>query len=318
MPPRSGDGRRAADNAVRMPDFCSPRRGVRQTVDAALASLEQLGVEPDRVVLRAAGAGWVSGTVVGQVPAAGAQLTPETRLELDVAGTGALESLPYPLREDSDDAMRVDALFALFDAPILRVRHAVRQAGGFLELRPDEVSTALRWIEGIFHVSPAAWPKRRWYAVARLLPTLHRVAGRAEAIPLALGLVFGLPVARVQIVSGIAELAAAGRTHLASANSRLGSDAVLGTGLRATTAIEIVIGPVSVETYQEHHTAAERAERDAIYRLVLPAHLHRAVRERWTVGTPANPPRLQDGWQPAALGLNSYLGGRVLESRRVE
>jgi len=73
MPLRSGDGRRAADTAVRMPDFCSPRRGVRQTVDAALASLEQLGVEADRVVLRAAGAGWVTGTVVGQVPAAGVQ-----------------------------------------------------------------------------------------------------------------------------------------------------------------------------------------------------------------------------------------------------
>lgn len=313
----SGDRVRAVV-VSRMPDFCTPRRGVRQTVDAALASLQRLGVEPERVVLRAAGAGWVSGTVVRQDPPPGHQLTPETRLVLEVAGTGALESLPYPLRDDSDDDLRVDALFALFDTPLLRVRHVVRQAGGFLEIHPDEPATALRWIEGIFHVAPRAWSKRRWYAVARLLPTLHRVAGRTEAIPLAFRLVFGLPVASVRVVSGLAALPEARHTRLASANSRLGTDAALGVGLRATTAVEIVIGPVSLETYQEHQAPTDRVERDAIYRLVLPAHLHRAVRERWTVGTPAEPPRLQDGWQPAALGLNSYLGGRVAESRRVE
>jgi hypothetical protein len=301
-----------------MPDFCTPRRGVRQTVDTALASLQRLGVEPERVVLRAAGAGWVPGTVITQEPAAGHELTPETRIVLDVAGTGALESLPYPLREDSEDDLRVDALFALFDTPLLRVRHAVRQAGGFLELRPENPATLLRWIEGIFQVSPKPWSKRRWYAVARLLPTLHRVAGRTEAIPLALRLVFGLPVASVRIVSGLAALPEPRHTRLATANSRLGTDAALGVGLRATTAVEIMIGPVSLETYQEHQGASDRAEREAIYRLVVPAHLHRTVRERWTVGTPAAPPRLRDGWQPAALGLNSYLGGRGRETRRVE
>src|SRR5687768_9893342 len=157
----SGDRVRAVV-APRMPDFCTPRRGVRQTVDAALASLHRLGVEPERVVLRAAGAGWAPGTVVNQEPAAGQIVAPETRLVLEVAGTGALESLPYPLREDSEDDMRVDALFALFDTPLLRVRHAVRQAGGFLELRADEPATALRWIEGIFRISPRSWSKRRW------------------------------------------------------------------------------------------------------------------------------------------------------------
>lgn len=307
-----------AVQTARMPDFCTPLRGVRQTADAALSSLQHLGVEAERVVLYAAGAGWVVGTVIAQEPAPGVELTPETRVVLHVAGTGALESLPYPLREDSQDDMRVDAVFALFDTPLLRVAHAVRQASGFLELRPDNPATALRWLEGIFHVSAKPWSKRRWYAVARLLPTLHRVAGRTEAIPLAFRLVFGLPVARVRIVSGLASLPEARHTRLGSANSRLGTDAALGVGLRATTAIEVVIGPVSLETYQEHQAPSDRAEREAIYRLVLPAHLHRAVHERWTVGTPADPPRLQDGWQPAALGLNSYLGGRAPESRRVE
>jgi hypothetical protein len=317
MPLRSGDGRRAADTAVRMPDFCSPRRGVRQTVDAALASLEQLGVEPDRVVLRAAGAGWVTGTVVGQVPAPGVQLTPETRVELDVAGTGALESLPYPLREDSDDAMRVDALFALFDAPILRVRHAVRQAGGFSSCVLTRSVPRFAGSTGSFAFRRRPGP--RGVVRSGAAPsTLHRVAGRAEAIPLALELVFGLPVARVQVVSGIAELA-----ELWADESRVREQPPRpGCGARCRLAGDHRDRDRDRSGERRNVPGAPYGGGACGTRRDLPARATgasaRAVRERWTVGTPANPPRLQDGWQPAALGLNSYLGGRVLESRSVE
>ena len=299
----------------RMPDFCAPRRGVRHSIDSAIPALERLGVDAERVVLRSAGAGWIPGTVVAQEPAAGTELGSQTRVVLEVAGTGSLESLPFALREDSDAEMRADAIFALFDNPLLKLRFAVRQGGGFLELRPDEPATSLRWIEGIFRISPNPWPKRRWYAVARLLPVLHRVAGRAEGIPLALRLVFGLPVVGVRIVSGLVSIPVENRTRLGEANGRLSTDATIGVGLRATTAIEVEIGPVSLDVHREHLGAGERAQREAVYKLVLPAHLHGAVRERWTVGSPAEPPRLRDEWQPAALGLNSYLGGR--ESRRI-
>ena len=227
-----------------------------------------------------------------------------------MGGTGALESLPFALREDSDDDMRADAIFALFDNPILKLRHTVRMGGGFLELRPDQPPTALRWIDGIFRVSAEPWPKRRWYAVARLLPVLHRIAGRAEAVPLALRMIFGLPVASVTVVSGLLPIAAVDRTRLGTLNGRLGMNATVGVGLRATTSVEIQIGRVTLEQYREHNVPQERAQRDAIYKLVLPAHLAGAVRERWTVGSPDDPPRLRDSWQPAALGLNSYLGGR--------
>jgi hypothetical protein len=294
---------------LRMPDFCAPRRGVRQTIDAAIPALERLGVEADRIVLRSAGGGWIAGTVVAQEPAPGTELGSQTRIVLSIAGSGALESLPFALREESDEEMRADAIFALFDNPILKLRHTVRSGGGFLAVRPDQPATSLRWIEGIFRLSPEPWPKRRWYALARLLPVLHRIAGRAEAIPLALRLVFGLPVANVRIVSGLVPVPASARTRLATANGRLGVDATIGVGLRATTAVLVEIGAVTLDTYREHGDPFERAQREAVYKLVLPAHLHGAVRERWTVGSPDDPPRLHDDWQPAALGLNSYLGG---------
>jgi hypothetical protein len=241
-------------------------------------------------------------------------LTDQTRVVLEVAGTGALESHPFPLREDSDDDLRIDALFALFDNPLGKLSYAVRAGGGFLRLHPDDPSGALRWIEGIFRVSASPWAKRRWYAVARLLPVLHRVAGRLDAIPLALRLVFGLPVRRVRTVTGLVRMPDERQTRLGVANGRLGIDAAIGLGRRASTAVEVTIGPVSLDAYREGRTPSEEAERQAIYRLVLPAHMHGAVTERWAVGDPAEPPRLRDSWQPAALGLNSFLGGR--ETRR--
>jgi hypothetical protein len=292
-----------------MPDLCTPRRGTRHRIDSAIPALERLGVDPERIVLRSAGGGWIPGTIVAQEPPSGSELTSQTRVVLDVAGTSALQSLPFALREDSDEEMRADAIFALFDNPLLKLRYAVREGGGYLELRPSDPATAQRWIEGIFRVSPTPWPKRRWYAIARLLPVLHRIAGRAEAVPLALRLVFGLPVARVRIVSGLVPIPAQYQTRLAVANGRLGADATIGVGLRASTAVEVEIGPVDLDTYREHQGRSERAQREAVYKLVLPAHLYGAAREAWTVGTPSDPPRLRDGWQPSALGLNSYLGG---------
>ena len=72
----------------------------------------------------------------------------------------------------------------------------------------------------------------------------------------------------------------------------------------------VTIGPVSLDAYHEHRAERERLERQAVYRLVLPAHMHESVTERWMVGERGEPARLRDAWQPAALGLNSYLGGR--------
>jgi len=299
---------------ARMPDFCSPRRGVRHTVDSAIQSLERLGVDLDQLVLRSAGRGWIRGTVVRQDPEPGVELTDQTRIVLEVAGTGTLGSHPFALREDSDDDLRLDALFALFDNPLGKVSHAVRRGGGFLQLHPDDPSGALRWIEGIFRVSVKPWTKRRWHAVARLLPVLHRVAGRSDAIPLALRLVFGLPVRRVRTIVGLVMMPDERRTRLGVANGRLGIDAAIGVGRRASTAVEVTVGPVSLDAYREHQAPSEHAERRAVYRLVLPAHMHDAVTERWVVGDPSEPARLRDSWQPAALGLNSFLGGR--EARR--
>lgn len=285
-----------------MPDFCRPRRGTRASVDTAVASLLHLGVGADRIVAESAGPGWPAGVIARQEPAPGTALTGKTRVVLAVGGAGALDTLAFPLRDKHDDELRVAALLALADNPILKLRIFLRQAGGFLAPRAEDPVSALRWME-LFYLSSDPWPRDLWPAVARVLPSLHRVAGRADAVPLALAVVFGLPATGVRAVESLLE--SAGSTRLGGEQARLGVDAVLGGGAMLGMSAEVLIGPVTLETYLEHEP--RRAQRDALYRLVLPAHLAR-VAERWAVGDTHAPSRLGEGDEPAVLGINSRLG----------
>jgi hypothetical protein len=293
-----------------MPDFCRPQRGIRQRVDAAVASLLHLGVGAERIVVESAGPGWVAGVVARQDPAPGTPITGRTRVVLAVGGAGALDTLPFPLRDAHDDELRADRLLALTDNPVLKLGIFIRSAGGFLALRRDDPVAALRWIEEIFGLSAAPWPRALWYSVARLLPTLHRVAGRPEAVPLALAVVFDLPVAELKIVSAATERRAGSTTRLGSENARLGVDTVLDGPMRDESALELRIGPIPLAAYLEHTRPSRRAQRDALYRLVLPTHLSR-VEEGWTVGDPRTGSRLGEGDEPPILGVNCYLGERV-------
>ena len=295
------------DESGRMPDFCRPRRGIRQRVDAAVASLRHLGMDAERIVVESAGPGWATGVVARQDPAPGTPITARTRVVLAVGGAGSLDTLPFPLRDAHDEELRADRLLALVDNPLLKLGIFIRQAGGFLALRRDDPVAAQRWIEEIFELSSAPWPRELWYSVARLLPTLHRVAGRPEAVPLALGVVFDLPVADLRIVTSVVERSGGERTHLGGENARLGVDTVLGGGTLDESRVEVHIGPLSLAAYLEHTRPARRAQRDALYRLVLPAHLAH-VEERWTVGDPTTGTRLGAGAEPPVLGVNSYLG----------
>lgn len=290
-----------------MPDLSGTTRGVRHTLDSALPSLLRLGVSLDEVVVESAGAGWPAGTVVRQRPEPGTPLGERARVVLGVAGEGALDGLPYPLRDTDDTPFGVDPLFALFDSPLHKLVHHLREAGGYWALRADDPRSARRWVEGVFQVDLTAWPERRWHALARLLPTLHRLGGTEEGLRLALELVFGLPVESVGWVREEVPFEA-GRLRLAGTGSRLGVDTVLGGGLVEQAAAEIHLGPMALDLYRAHQSAELRRQRDALYRLVLPSWLGGTARERWTVGDRTAPIPLGDPFAEVALGVNSFLG----------
>lgn len=313
-----------------MPELCAPRRGFRHDVDAAVAALLRLGVAPDRIVLEGAGPGWRAGTVLRQRPAAGRPLGPRTRVVLSVAGAGGVDLLPFPLRDISDAppapepplapsaapadgrgagvALGVDALMALFDNPLHKLAIHVRAAGGFLALHPDDPAPTLRWIEEIFQLSAAPFPPEARYPLARLLPALHVLAGTPRAVALAFGLVFSLPVARVRTVAALVPLHGRGPTRLGVAAARLGVDTVAGMGVMEAAGVEVTFGPLELAHWRRHTHPKRRAERDALYRLVLPAGMHAAVAERWEVGSADAPLCLGLPEREPRLGINARLG----------
>ncbi|MEO7038567.1 MAG: PASTA domain-containing protein [Gemmatimonadaceae bacterium] len=298
------------DARLGMPDLVRARRLARQSVDSALTTLYALGVDDSRVVIESAGRGWEPGTIVEQSPAPGTPLTPRTRVVLRVAGASAIDSLPFAMRDEDEYEFRSDRFFALFDSPLAKLAHRVRRGGDYFVASPDDMVRTRRWIEEIFQLSAERWREDRWFAVARLLPALHRIAGRELALRVACRLVFTLPVESVTMHAGMVKLAG-GTTRLGVSNARLGVDSIAGTGLRDEASIEVRYGPIDLAMYLAHAGDAARRERDELYRLVLPMHLARSVRERWRVGDASQPARVggaKVNEDAAVLGVNSYLG----------
>jgi hypothetical protein len=298
------------DDAREMPDLVRAGRLARQSIDSALTTLYALGVDDSRVVIESVGRGWEPGTIVEQTPAPGTPLTARTRVVLQVAGPSAIDSLPFAMRDEDENEFRSDRLFALFDSPLAKLAHRVRRGGDYFVASPDDMVRTRRWIEEIFQLSAERWTEQRWFAIARLLPALHRIAGRELALRVACRLVFALPVESVTMHSGLVKLDGPQTTRLGVSNARLGVDSIAGTGLRDEASVEVCIGPVSLAMYLDHIGEAAKRERGALYRLVLPMHLARSVRERWRVGSASEPARVGGAANEdaAVLGVNSYLG----------
>jgi predicted component of type VI protein secretion system len=297
--------------ALAMPDLVRAGRLARQSIDSALTTLHALGVDDARVVIESVGRGWEAGTIVEQAPAPGVPLTARTRVVLKVAGPSAIDSLPFAMRDEDEYEFRSDRFFALFDSPLAKLAHRVRRGGDYFVASPDDMVRTRRWIEEIFQLSAERWAEERWFAIARLLPALHRIAGRELALRVACRLVFSLPVESVSMHAGMVKLGGSGTTRLGTHNARLGVDTIAGAGLRDEASVEVHYGPISLDMYRTHHGEAARRERDALYRLVLPMHLARSVRERWRVGDASQPARVGGAGaneDAAVLGVNSYLG----------
>ncbi len=296
-----------------MPDLAGVRRTARHRVDSALLTLLRLGVDFGRIVLEAAGPGDSAGAVVAQDPPPGTPLTPVSRIALRVGGSGALDLMPFPLRDESETEFRADRLFAIFDNPALKLGFFLRQGGAYLALHPDEPLTARRWLEDLFSVSADPWPAERWHALARLVPRLHALGGTAAAVRVAMGAIFDLPVAEVRVARRVVPVAAPAVMRLGSRNGRLGFDAVLGGGIIGDARIENVYCPLTQAQWGRHATPAAARERAALFPYILPAHLAVVV-ERWRVGDAAAGTRLDDAAMPALLGVNAYLGTIPLRS----
>lgn len=291
---------------VRMPDLTWPRHGFHHTVDSALMSLMRLGVSPERITIKKVGRGWPELRVVAQQPVAGEGLTADKTVALDVAGDGYFHHLPVGMREASKEGeIGTEEFCSIFDDSLEKAGYYARQGGLFFYVRPSNPAGCERWIK-LFGIDPHEWPEARWYRLAVLLPCLRYLAGREAGLRLALRLLLDLEIANICWLPRYTPLAKADYSLLGSQASQLGVDLIIGDGIDDEAALEITLGPTTLETYRYFQNDEGKRRLDQTLRLVAPYHWD--YEPKWLVGDVNRAPRLGSEADNAVLGVNSHLG----------
>lgn len=291
-----------------MPDFTRPRYGYYHTIDSALASLSRAGVPPERITIKKVGPGWQQDRIVQQEPAPGTPLTGTVAVELTIEGEGLFYHLPTGMRELGPDPERepgIQAFADLFDDPLEKAAHYVRQGGLYFDIRPEHPAGCAQWIR-LFGIIPEDWPPESWYKLAILLPRLHFLAGREVGLRVALKLLLDLDVVALCWRQRRTPLTPQQFSRLGERASRLDVDLIVGDGLNDETTLDMTVGPISLSTYRKHQTSEGTRILQQICRLVLPYHLDYAV--HWLVGDTTRAPRLGIDQENAILGVNTHLG----------
>jgi predicted component of type VI protein secretion system len=137
-----------------------------------------------------------------------------------------------------------------------------------------------------------------------LLPNLHEVAGKKHGIQLAFQLLLDLPVREIRFFPLQQHLPKAEWTLLAERFSRLGVDCVLGNRMEDVALSVLVVGPVTLATYNSFREESKQELIASVLRLcTLDPH-----RISWLVHDAAREPRLGCETENSRLGVNSYLG----------
>jgi len=120
-------------------------------------------------------------------------------------------------------------------------------------------------------------------------------------------MLFDLPLAEIRRESAFRYLDDEQLSLLAARASRLSADFILGNRVEDLARLVVVIGPVSLETYDRFQRPEERGQIEGLLGLCAP--LDRGRRVSWLVLDPQRAPRLGVESENARLGINSHLGG---------
>lgn len=290
-----------------MPDLTTTRYGFHHTVDSALVVLARLDIAPERITIRKAGRGWVPLRVIEQDPPPKTELRPHVLIELVIEGDGFFEHLPVGMREEpeKENEFGTRHLAALFDDPVEKAAHFARQGGLYFDVRPENLPGCARWIQ-LFGLAPDTWPCECWYRLALLLPQLRHWAGRQKGLRLALRLLAEVEVRAIAWRARQTLWPPGEQSRLGERTSQLGVDLIVGDGVDDEAALEITLGPLTLEEYAWQQSLAGQQLLQQVLRLVLPYHWDCEV--NWLVGDVTCAPRLGVAAENAVLGVNSHLG----------
>ncbi len=289
-----------------MPDLCQGTHGFHHTLDSALDVLARIGVSSSRITIRMAGPGWPAYWVVAQSPAARAPLTPDVAVALSISGPSFFRSLPAGMWDTGGEMEPgTQEIIELFDDPLQKAAHWIRQGARLFDVSRDNLPACSRWLT-LLGINPDDWPKEKWYALALLLPNLHRIAGKESGIRLALQALLNLPLQEIDGAREFSYLKEGELSLLGTRASRLGTDYILGDRVEDLECLTLVIGPVSLATYRAYQRDRERKEIEAV--LGLCAVCFQRYRVSWVVNYPKRNPRLGMEEENARLGINSRMG----------
>src|SRR5215472_6835299 len=288
-----------------MPDFSRNFYGFRHTIDSALETLASLGVPAERISLRMAGAGMPSGWVTNQSPPAGTLLLEDMVVTLSVAGLGFFQNLPVGM-QDSGGELEPGTREALepLDDPLAKAHHWVHEGARLFDISPANLAACARWIE-VFGLNPGLWPDEQLYPLALLLPSLQALAGTERGMRLALELLLLLPLQGIKRYPAYRLMAKHELSLLGSSFNRLGIDSVVGNCVEDASGSELVLGPVSLDTYYRFQEPSGRHLLNQV--LCLVTHCYSGYSIHWVVADPDRGPRLGIKEENAVLGINTHL-----------
>jgi hypothetical protein len=289
-----------------MPDLCQGTHGFHHTLDSALDVLARMGVSSSRITISMAGPGWPSYWVVAQSPAPGAALLPDVTVSLSIAGPSFFRSLPAGMWDTGGELEPgTQEIVELFDDPLQKAAHWIRQGALLFDVSRDNLPACGRWL-ALFGINPEEWPREKWYALALLLPSLNRIAGKESGIRLALQALLGLPLLEIRRTPEFTYMTEADLSFLGAKATRLGRDYILGDRVEDLECLTLVIGPVPLATYRAFQQERELRQIDSV--LALCASCYQRYRISWVVNYPNRNPRLGMEEDNARLGVNSRMG----------
>jgi hypothetical protein len=289
-----------------MPDFSHATSGFHHTVDSALRSLFALGISPSRITVRMAGRGFPTGQVIEQSLPPGAWLGPAVHIKLTIAGMGIYNALPVGMWDAGTEThLGTREIIEIFDDPLQKGAHWVREGARIFDISAQNQAACARWIS-LFGLNPNDWPADVQYKLSLFLPHLDRLRGTEIGIRLTLQFLLDLPLAEIRFSRAFCALPDSHHTSLGGRASRLGVDFVLGGRREVLAKQTLVIGPVSLATYDRFRTEVQQALLDLVLSLVLPCHREHAI--SWRVLDPKRRPRLAREARNTRLGVNFHLG----------
>jgi hypothetical protein len=289
-----------------MPDLVGGRYAFHHTLDSALNVLSDFRIPPNRVTIAMAGFGWPTSLVVGQDPPAGAPVTPDRSITLHIAGAGLFSDLPAGMWERGGEAQPgTEELVGLFDDPLQKMAHWIREGGPLFDVRRDNLAACARWL-ALFGIAAEDWPADLRYDLAILMPSLHRLAGKQNGIRFIFGALLNLPLLEIRRQPRAVYLADSQCSRLGRRMSRLGVDLIAGDRREDLTGHTLVFGPVTLLTYCHYRDPYYEKLLHAVAALAMPCY--RPFQIEWSVLDANHAVRLGRAHQNGVLGVNSHLG----------